>query len=69
MITIKRISKIYRSIDAPVYALNNVSLSFPEKGMVFVIGKSGSGKSTLLNILAGFDKPTKGNVFNWNFNR
>ena len=31
--------------------------------MVFIIGKSGSGKSTLLNILAGFDKPTKGKVY------
>lgn len=63
MINIKKISRIYRSDDAPVYALNNVSLSLPSKGMVFVVGKSGSGKSTLLNIIAGFDKPTSGNIF------
>ncbi len=63
MIKIKKISRVYRSADAPVYALNNVSLSLPKKGMIFVVGKSGSGKSTLLNVIAGFDKPTSGNVF------
>ena len=30
--------------------------------MIFIVGKSGSGKSTLLNILAGFDKPTEGEI-------
>ena len=43
-------------------ALVNVSLSFPQSGMIFVVGKSGCGKSTLLNILGGLDKPTSGEV-------
>ena len=58
---IKNISKIYND-EPPTYALDDVSLDLPEKGMVFIVGKSGSGKSTLLNILAGFDKPTKGTI-------
>lgn len=39
-----------------------VSLIFPEKGLLCVLGKSGSGKSTLLFLLAGFLKPFKGKV-------
>ena len=63
MINVKKISKIYKSDDTPVFALRNVSLSLPSKGLVFIVGKSGSGKSTLLNMLAGFDKPNHGNIF------
>lgn len=61
MFTLKNVYKIYND-EPPTYALDDVSLDLPEKGMVFIVGKSGSGKSTLLNILAGFDKPTKGTV-------
>ena len=39
-----------------VKALDDVSLVFPETGMVFVLGKSGSGKSTLLNVIGGLTK-------------
>ena len=42
--------------------LNDVNLSFPEKGLISIVGKSGSGKSTLLNILMGIEKPTSGKV-------
>ncbi len=42
--------------------LKDVSLSFPDKGLVSIVGKSGSGKSTLLNILGGIEKPTSGRV-------
>lgn len=46
----------------PVKALNEVSLRFPEKGMVFLLGKSGSGKSTLLNVLGGLDSYDSGEI-------
>ena len=42
--------------------LDDVSIVFPDTGLVSIIGKSGSGKSTLLNILMGIEKPTKGKV-------
>lgn len=42
--------------------LNDISLSFPDKGLVSIVGKSGSGKSTLLNIMMGIEKPTSGKV-------
>ena len=42
--------------------LDDVNITFPNAGLVSIIGKSGSGKSTLLNILMGIEKPTKGKV-------
>ena len=42
--------------------LDDVSIVFPDFGLVSIVGKSGSGKSTLLNILMGIEKPTKGKV-------
>jgi len=56
MLEIRNVSKIYRSkTGEEVRALDNVSISFPESGMVFILGKSGSGKSTLLNVMGGLD--------------
>ena len=56
MIEIRNITKIYHSkTGASVKALDNVSVTFPERGMVFILGKSGSGKSTLLNVIGGLD--------------
>ena len=37
--------------------LNDINITFPDTGLVSIIGKSGSGKSTLLNILMGIEKP------------
>lgn len=46
----------------PVTAIDNVSLKFPDKGMIFLLGKSGSGKSTLLNLLGGLDRYDSGEI-------
>ena len=42
--------------------LKDVNLSIKENEFVAVIGFSGSGKSTLMNLLAGLEKPDKGEV-------
>ena len=56
MLEIRNVTKVYRSkTGEQVVALNNVSISFPETGMIFILGKSGSGKSTLLNVIGGLD--------------
>ena len=63
MLETRNLSKIYKpKKGVPVTALNKVSLIFPEKGMVFLLGKSGSGKSTLLNLLGGLDKYNEGEI-------
>ncbi len=43
-------------------ALDNVSFSLPDNGLVGILGSSGSGKTTLLNILSGVDGSYQGRV-------
>jgi ABC-type oligopeptide transport system ATPase subunit len=46
MLEVKHLSKIYKSTvknGVDTKALDDVSLTFPDKGMVFLLGKSGSG--------------------------
>ncbi len=63
MLETRELVKIYKpKRGVPVTALNKVSLKFPEKGMVFLLGKSGSGKSTLLNVLGGLDNYNSGEI-------
>ena len=64
MIEIKNIVKTYRpKKGGEVKALDDVSLKFPENGLVFILGKSGSGKSTLLNVMGGLDTADSGEIF------
>ena len=63
MLEALHLTKVYKTKGgADVRALDNVSIVFPEKGMVFLLGKSGSGKSTLLNVCGGLDAPTDGAI-------
>ena len=63
MLETKELYKVYKpKKGVAVTAINKVSLKFPEKGMIFLLGKSGSGKSTLLNLLGGLDKYDSGEI-------
>ena len=63
MLELKNIYKTYSSKNGVTHrALENVSLKFDEKGLVFILGKSGSGKSTLLNLLGGIDSYDRGEI-------
>lgn len=63
MIQISNLTKVYKSKKKNNHkALDNVSLTLPNNGLVFIIGKSGSGKSTLLNLLGGLDNTTSGSI-------
>ena len=59
---INNLTKTYKTEYELVKALNNMTLEFPQKGLVFIVGVSGSGKSTLMNMLSGVDTPTSGEV-------
>ena len=64
MLKLRNISKTYATKDGVTHrALNNISLDFESKGLVFILGKSGSGKSTLLNISGGLDSFERGEIY------
>ncbi len=62
VITVKDLCKIYRVGETKVRALNGVDFSIHRGEFCAIVGASGSGKSTLLNMLAGLEKPTKGEI-------
>ncbi|MBO4652355.1 MAG: ABC transporter ATP-binding protein/permease [Lachnospiraceae bacterium] len=63
MLEVRNLCKTYRSKDGvSVEATKNISLRFPERGMVFLLGRSGSGKSTLLHLLGGLDRYDSGEI-------
>ena len=45
-----------------VHAVNYVSLEIPSGGVFGLLGPNGSGKTTLLSMLAGFLRPTSGEI-------
>ncbi len=62
VISVKNLYKIYRVGETQVRALNGVNMEILPGEFCAIVGTSGSGKSTLLNMLAGLEKPTKGEV-------
>lgn len=62
VIQAKNLYKIYSVGESKVRALNGVNLTIYKGEFCSIVGTSGSGKSTMLNMLAGLEKPTKGEV-------
>lgn len=62
VIRVRDLYKVYRVGESHVKALNGVNLEIYKGEFCSIVGTSGSGKSTLLNMLAGLEKPTKGEI-------
>ncbi len=62
VIRVKNLYKIYRVGETKVKALNGVDFTMYRGEFCAIVGTSGSGKSTLLNMLAGLEKPTRGEI-------
>ncbi len=62
IIEVRNLYKIYRVGDNKVHALDGVDFTIYKGEFCAIVGPSGSGKSTLLNMLAGLEKPTKGEI-------
>ena len=58
MITITNVTKCFDNKKV----LDGLSLSFPERGIVRIMGESGVGKTTLLSLIAGLETPDSGTV-------
>ena len=53
MLKLKNVCKYYKVDRDKKVILNNITLDFRDRELVFILGASGSGKSTLLNIISG----------------
>ena len=62
IVEFKNVTRIYKSGDHELKALDSVNISLDEGKFVVILGPSGAGKSTLLNMLGGLDSPTDGTI-------
>lgn len=62
IIDIRNLRKVYKMGEERIVAVNDISLKIDSGDICCLLGKSGSGKSTLLNLMAGLEKPTKGQI-------
>ena len=62
IVEIRHLAKSYRRGGQIVPVLSDLSFDIAEGEFVALMGPSGSGKSTLLNLIAGIDKPDRGEL-------
>jgi putative ABC transport system ATP-binding protein len=62
MLTVRNLTKSYRSAQEQVAVLRGVDLDVAAGESVALTGESGSGKSTLLHLIAGLDQADGGEV-------
>ena len=60
VISLRDVSRRFRSTRSEIYALSDINLDVREGEFVTVVGPSGCGKSTVLNIVVGLLEPTAG---------
>ena len=64
MIKLDHLDKYYnKGKSNEIHVINDVSVEFPDHGMIALFGRSGCGKTTLLNVIGGLDKTNGGSVF------
>lgn len=62
-IRIDKLNKYYnKGTKREVHAINNTTLTLPDRGLVCILGESGSGKTTLMHAIGAQDTFTSGTV-------
>lgn len=62
-LSVRNVVKTFGNGDGAVTALNDVSVDIQSNEFFTLLGPSGCGKTTLLRLTAGFELPTKGEIF------
>ena len=63
MLRCEGLTQTYRSGGRELTVLKDITFTLEDSGFLAIVGPSGSGKTTLLGLLAGLDRPSRGNVF------
>ncbi len=63
MIRLSLLNKYYnKGRQNQVHAVNDITMTLSDRGMIAFFGKSGCGKTTLLNMIGGLDKASSGSI-------
>lgn len=62
MIRLVGVSKTFVNDGIRKTVADGISLTFPDRGAVALVGRNGAGKSTLLQMIAGTTRPTSGSI-------
>ncbi len=62
-IKLEGLRKTFRTEEAEVTAVKDLTLSFPSSSVTCLLGPSGCGKTTLMRMIAGLEKPSSGDIY------
>ena len=63
MLRCEGLTQTYLSGGRELTVLKDITFTLEDSGFLAIVGPSGSGKTTLLGLLAGLDRPSRGNVY------
>ena len=61
-VTFEDVSKVYRSGEVEIRAVDHISFTIEKGEFCVIVGPSGAGKTTVLNLLGGMDACSGGNI-------